>query len=258
MSRKATTENEHRSLVGPIIGGVAGGLLGAQVGKGSGRVVAAAAGATVGAIVGDRLGNRDRGRQVVYQQEVRRCRMVDQWETRISGYRVVYEYGGRSYTTVLPVRSGPPAGGAGERDPVAGRLETRCWSAAGRAGSACQAAGTGLRGEAAWAIISAMNSAKRSRTFLMLALVLASLCGHRRMRTADAGRKQPKRPHDFAPHQLAQQRISIEQAIAIVQRETGGKVLDARAQGQQYRIKVLTRGGEVRVVYVDAATGATR
>jgi uncharacterized protein YcfJ len=98
--------NEHRSLVGPIIGGVAGGLLGAQVGKGSGRVVAAAAGATVGAIVGDRLGNRDQGRQVVYQQEVHRCRMVDQWETRISGYRVTYEYGGRSYTTVLPYDPG--------------------------------------------------------------------------------------------------------------------------------------------------------
>ena len=43
------------------------------------------------------------------------------------------------------------------------------------------------------------------------------------------------------------QRISIEEAIAIVQRETGGRVLDARAQGQQYRIKVLTRSGEVRI-----------
>src|SRR5262245_14421234 len=71
-------ESEHRSLVGPIIGGVAGGLLGAQVGHGNGRVVAAAAGAAVGAIVGDRLDNRDRGRQVVYQQEVRRCQAVDQ------------------------------------------------------------------------------------------------------------------------------------------------------------------------------------
>ena len=98
--------NEHRSLVGPIIGGVAGGLLGAQVGKGSGQVVAAATGAAVGAIVGDRLGNRDRDRQMVYEQEVRRCRMVDQWETRISSYRVTYEYGGRSYTTVLPYDPG--------------------------------------------------------------------------------------------------------------------------------------------------------
>ena len=98
--------SEHRSLVGPLIGGVAGGLLGAQVGEGSGKVAAAAAGAAVGAIVGDRLDNRDRDRQVVYGQEVRRCRLVDQWETRISSYRVTYEYAGRSYTTVLPYDPG--------------------------------------------------------------------------------------------------------------------------------------------------------
>jgi uncharacterized protein YcfJ len=85
---------------------VAGGLLGAQVGKGSGQVAAAATGAAVGAIVGDRLGNRERGREVVYEREVRRCRTVDEWETRISGYRVTYEYGGRSYTTILPYDPG--------------------------------------------------------------------------------------------------------------------------------------------------------
>ena len=103
-----------------------------------------------------------------------------------------------------------------------------------------------------------MNSATRSRTFLILAVVAGSLFSapvH-----SDRGRwaQAPDTAQDYAPRQLAQQRISIEQAIAIVQRETGGKVLDARAQGQRYRIKVLTRGGEVRVVYVDAATGATR
>jgi uncharacterized membrane protein YkoI len=103
-----------------------------------------------------------------------------------------------------------------------------------------------------------MNSARRNRIFLMLALVLASLCGT--SAHADRGRRAqaPETAQDYAPRQLTQQRISIEQAIAIVQRETGGKVLDARAQGQQYRIKVLTRGGEVRVVYVDAATGSMR
>ena len=97
---------EHRFLVGPLIGGVAGGLLGAQVGEGSGRVAASAAGAVVGAIVGDRLGNRDRGGEQYYQWEVRRCRMVDDWQTRITGYRVTYEYGGRSYSSVLPYDPG--------------------------------------------------------------------------------------------------------------------------------------------------------
>jgi uncharacterized protein YcfJ len=99
---------DQRSLVGPLIGGVAGGLLGAQVGKGSGRVAASAAGAAVGAIVGDRLGNRDRGStEEYYEREVRRCRMVDNWERRIAGYHVVYEYAGRTYTAVLPYDPGP-------------------------------------------------------------------------------------------------------------------------------------------------------
>jgi uncharacterized protein YcfJ len=95
-----------RSLVGPLIGGVAGGLLGAQVGGGSGKVAAAAAGAAVGAIVGDRLSDRGRGHDEYYEREVRRCRMVDNWESRISGYRVVYEYAGHEYTTVLPYDPG--------------------------------------------------------------------------------------------------------------------------------------------------------
>ena len=100
--------HEHRSLAGPIIGGVAGGLLGAQVGEGSGRVAASAVGAAVGAIVGDRLGNRDRGySEEIYEREVRRCRLVDNWERRIAGYHVVYEYGGRTYSTVLPYDPGP-------------------------------------------------------------------------------------------------------------------------------------------------------
>jgi uncharacterized membrane protein YkoI len=62
----------------------------------------------------------------------------------------------------------------------------------------------------------------------------------------------------FALQRVAQGRISLEQAIAKVQRATGGRVLDARATGDGYRIKVLTREGDVRVVYVDARTGEMR
>ncbi|MCC7547160.1 MAG: glycine zipper 2TM domain-containing protein [Burkholderiales bacterium] len=93
-------------LAGPIIGGVAGGLLGSTVGRGSGRVAAAAVGAAVGAIVGDRLSDRGRGYEEYGEREVRRCRVVDNWESRISGYRVVYEYAGRTYTTILPYDPG--------------------------------------------------------------------------------------------------------------------------------------------------------
>jgi uncharacterized membrane protein YkoI len=53
-------------------------------------------------------------------------------------------------------------------------------------------------------------------------------------------------------------RISLEQAVARVQRATGGRVLDARDEGEQHRVKVLTRQGEVRVVIVDARSGAMR
>jgi uncharacterized membrane protein YkoI len=62
----------------------------------------------------------------------------------------------------------------------------------------------------------------------------------------------------YAPRYVAERRVSLAQAVEMVQRATGGKVLDAKDLGGQYRIKVLTRGGEVRVVYVDAQTGAMR
>jgi len=110
------------SLAGPVIGGVAGGLLGSRFGQGNGRVASAAAGAVVGAIVGDQLGNRDRGGEYE-EREVRRCRTVDHFESRLSGYRVAYEYQGRTHSTMLPYDPGarlpvrvsvePAAGGPG-------------------------------------------------------------------------------------------------------------------------------------------------
>jgi len=61
---------------------------------------------------------------------------------------------------------------------------------------------------------------------------------------ADAGRQNP---------------LSLSAAADLVQQRTGGRVLSAQAvreQGRElYRIKVLTRQGEVRIVLVDAATG---
>jgi hypothetical protein len=65
-------------------------------------------------------------------------------------------------------------------------------------------------------------------------------------------------PQSFAPATAQRQRISLEQAVQTVARTTGGRILDAKAVGNEYRIKVLTKRGEVRVVYVDAETGAMR
>lgn len=59
---------------------------------------------------------------------------------------------------------------------------------------------------------------------------------------------------------LAQQSISAEDAAALVQAQTGGRILAVdltRMRGRAvYRIKVLTPKGEVRIYYVDAVTGA--
>lgn len=93
---------------GAIVGGVAGAVLGNQVGKGHGREAATAVGAVVGAFAGDRLANRDQGEQYeVVPREVTSCRTVDDVQTRITGYRVTYDYRGQNYTTMMRENPGP-------------------------------------------------------------------------------------------------------------------------------------------------------
>lgn len=89
-----------RDVGGAVVGGLAGAIIGNQVGKGNGRTAATALGAVVGAITGDRLDNRDNSpRYEDSPREIKRCRMVDEWQSRINGYRVTYEYMGQQYTT---------------------------------------------------------------------------------------------------------------------------------------------------------------
>ncbi len=98
-----------RSYGGAIIGAIAGGILGNQVGKGTGKTVATAIGAATGAIVGDNLDNDGgRGERVVTSRPrfEERCRVLDQWERRLTGYNVVYRYQGREYTAFLPYDPG--------------------------------------------------------------------------------------------------------------------------------------------------------
>lgn len=93
------------------------------------------------------------------------------------------------------------------------------------------------------------------RALVGLILLAAGICI-----PAHAQRWTPDSPgaRGYAPRAVAERRVSLAQAVEMVQRATGGKVLDARDLGGQYRIKVLTRSGEVRVVFVDAQTGAMR
>nr|WP_242528856.1 PepSY domain-containing protein [Ramlibacter ginsenosidimutans] len=56
--------------------------------------------------------------------------------------------------------------------------------------------------------------------------------------------------------------VGRDEAAAVAQRETGGRVLAVErsdAGGRAvWRVKVVTPSGEVRVVLVDATTGQTR
>jgi Peptidase propeptide and YPEB domain len=99
-----------------------------------------------------------------------------------------------------------------------------------------------------------MTALTSMRALVALAL-LANLCVPAQAQRWPPG---PTGAQGFAPRTVAERRVNLAQAIAIVQRATGGKVLDAKDLGGQYRVKVLTRSGEVRVVYVDAQTGAMR
>lgn len=100
-----------RSYTGTIVGGITGALIGSRLGKGKGNRAATAAGAIAGAVIGDQVQENGRSARygAVYAEsghEVQRCRVVDDWDNSLTGYRVVYEYAGRSYSTVLPQHPG--------------------------------------------------------------------------------------------------------------------------------------------------------
>lgn len=114
--------SQERQYGGAIVGGLAGGILGHQVGGGSGKDVATALGVVLGAMAGDQLQNRNAQSQydnVQYsnsqynnggyetaQREVQRCRTVYDAQTRITGYRVSYDYRGQNYTTFMRTNPG--------------------------------------------------------------------------------------------------------------------------------------------------------
>ncbi len=96
---------------GAIVGGILGGVVGNSIGKGDGRKAATAIGAAVGAITGDKYGSnrreyRDEPRpdaRPIYEQ---RCREVDNWTRKLTGYNVIYRYHGREYNAFLPYDPG--------------------------------------------------------------------------------------------------------------------------------------------------------
>ncbi|MDR3394878.1 MAG: glycine zipper 2TM domain-containing protein [Parasulfuritortus sp.] len=100
-----TTEPSDHSYGGAVLGAIVGGVVGHQIGRGGGRDAATAAGAAIGAVTGDNMDNRDRTAQTRPVEE-ERCRTVDHWTQRVSGYNVVYRYKGGEYSTIMPYDPG--------------------------------------------------------------------------------------------------------------------------------------------------------
>ncbi|HEX7116742.1 MAG TPA: glycine zipper 2TM domain-containing protein [Steroidobacter sp.] len=89
-----------------LLGGIIGGVIGHQFGSGRGRDAATIAGAVIGASVGYDSAAKRYG--TVHEEVIERCdvRYEHEYEERIEGYRVTYQYNGREYTTRLPYDPG--------------------------------------------------------------------------------------------------------------------------------------------------------
>lgn len=100
--RRGVGDRQGRNYGGAILGGLAGGVLGNQVGGGRGKQAATVVGAVVGAMTGDHFANRDQRVDNDYgQREVQNCRTVYDTQSRLTGYRVAYEYRGQQYNTFM-------------------------------------------------------------------------------------------------------------------------------------------------------------
>jgi uncharacterized protein YcfJ len=90
-----------------LLGGIIGGVIGHQIGSGRGNDAATVAGAIIGAGIGHDSARREYG-SATREEVVRRCdvRYEREYEERIEGYRVTYEYNGREYTTRMPYDPG--------------------------------------------------------------------------------------------------------------------------------------------------------
>ena len=94
---------------GTLLGGAIGTVIGNQIGHGRGKDVARVAGALVGGAIGHNV-SVDRQRQQYGNRgrTYERCevRYRDNWEERVDGYEVTYEYAGREYVSRMPYDPG--------------------------------------------------------------------------------------------------------------------------------------------------------
>lgn len=100
-------------LAGPtILGGLIGGALGTRFGNGDGRRAATVAGVLIGSAIGRDIGARQQVERSAYSEpritSVERCgvRYIENYEERVEGYDVEYEYAGQRHHTRLPYDPG--------------------------------------------------------------------------------------------------------------------------------------------------------
>ena len=100
---QAVVQQPQKSGAGAVMGALAGAAVGNAVGKGSGNTVATALGVVGGAMLGDSI----EGQPAPQVHHVQSCSNQMFYETRTTGYNVVYEFNGRQYTAVMPSDPGP-------------------------------------------------------------------------------------------------------------------------------------------------------
>ena len=96
VTRQQQPKDEHR-VAGTLVGAVLGGVVGNQFGGGNGKKVATVAGAAAGGYAGNQVQDRmQKGN--TYTTTEQRCSTVYDIEERPAGYKVTYEYGGKTST----------------------------------------------------------------------------------------------------------------------------------------------------------------
>ncbi len=92
------------SGAGALVGAIAGGVLGNQFGHGFGRAAATGLGVVAGSSIGNQVEANNNPPVAVAGRD---CRTVSQYQNRVVGYDVVYEYNGQRYSTRTASDPGP-------------------------------------------------------------------------------------------------------------------------------------------------------
>ncbi len=100
---------ERPSRTGTLLGGLIGGTIGHAVGRGrSNKKLGAVVGTVLGASIGKDVSKQQHSQQGQTYEDIRRCEVEyhSQYEERIIGYDVTYQYRGEFYQTFMKKHPG--------------------------------------------------------------------------------------------------------------------------------------------------------